>query len=76
MNKTHVPDLPIISRQYLNRQVTLRFCAIRSAGQSAESSARTSTGRSARSSVRSRNVVHFFLVTREKCELDLGHHKT
>jgi hypothetical protein len=76
MNKTHVPDFPITGRQYHNRQVALRFCAIRSAGQSVGSSARTSTGRSVGSSAGSRNVVRFFPVTPEKCELDLGNHKT
>jgi hypothetical protein len=59
MNKTHVPYFPITGRQYLNYQVTLRFCAIRSAGQSVRSSARMSAG----SSARTRNVVHFFPVT-------------
>jgi hypothetical protein len=88
MNKTHVPDFPIIGRQYHNHQVSLHFCAIHSAGQSdgssvkmstrrsAGSSVGMSTGRSARSSSRNRNVVRFFAVTPEKCELDLGNHKT
>jgi hypothetical protein len=76
MNKTHVPDFPITGRQYHNRQVTLHFCAIRSAGQSVGSGTRTSAGRSAGLSVGSRNVVHFFPVTPEKCELALGNHKT
>jgi hypothetical protein len=76
MNKTHVPDFPITGRQYLNRQVTLRFCAIHSVGQSVGSSAGTSTGRSVGSSVGSRNVVCFCPVTPKKCELDLGNHKT
>jgi hypothetical protein len=59
MKKTHVPDFPITGHQYLNLQVALLFCAIHSAGQSARSSVGMSTGRSVRSSVGSRNVVHF-----------------
>ena len=72
MNKTHVSDFLIIGRQYHNRQVTLRFCA----GRGAERSVRTSTGRSAGSSVRTRNVVRFFPVTLEKRELTLENHNT
>ena len=51
MKKTHVPDFPIIGRQYHNRQVTLRFCVGRGVGQSAGSSAETSAGMSVESSV-------------------------
>jgi hypothetical protein len=76
MNKTHVPDSPITGRQYHNRQVALRFCAIRSAGQSVGSGTGTSAGRSVGLSVGSRNVVHFCPVTPEKRELALGNHKT
>jgi hypothetical protein len=72
MKKTHVPDFPITGRQYHNHQVALHFCAIHSAGQSDKSSVGTSIGRSAGS----RNVVRFFPITPEKCELDLGNHKT
>ena len=72
MNKTHVSDFPITGRQCHNRQVTLRFCAGRGAGRSV----RMSVGMSAGSSARTRNVVWFFPVTPEKCELALGNHKT
>jgi hypothetical protein len=75
MNKTHVPDFPITSHQYHNYQVALHFCAIRNVGQSVGSSVGMSTGRSVGSSVRSKNMVGFFPVTPEKCELDLGNHK-
>jgi hypothetical protein len=61
MKKTHVPDFPITGRQYLNHQVTLHFCAIRSAGMSVRSGTRMSAGMSARSSARTRNVVCFSL---------------
>jgi hypothetical protein len=54
-----VLNFPITGRQYLHLQVTLHFCAIHSAGQSA----RLSVGSSAESSARTRNVVHFFPVT-------------
>jgi hypothetical protein len=76
MNKTHMPNFPITSRQYHNCQVTLCFCAGRGAGWSVGSSAGTSTGRSDGSSVGTRNVVRFFPVTPEKRELALGNHKT
>jgi hypothetical protein len=67
---------PSLDCQYLNRQVNLHFCAIRSAGQSVGSSARTSAGMSGGSSAETRNVVRFFPVTPEKRELALGNHKT
>jgi hypothetical protein len=76
MNKTHVSDFPITGRQYHNRQITLRFCAGRGVGRSVGSSAGMSAGMSAGSSAGTRNVVHFFPVTPEKCELALGNHKT
>jgi hypothetical protein len=75
MNKTHVPDFPITGRQYHNFQVTLHFCVGRGDGRSARLSARTSARMSARSCARTRNVVCFFPVTPEKCELVLGNHK-
>ena len=76
MNKTHVPDFSITSRQFHNCQVTLRFCVGRGSGWSSRSSAKMSARRSARSSVGTRNVVRFFPVAPEKCELALGNHKT
>jgi hypothetical protein len=76
MNKTHVLDFPITGRQYHNCQFTLRFCVGRGVGWSVGSSARMSTGRSVGSSAGTRNVVHFFPITPEKCELVLGNHKT
>jgi hypothetical protein len=76
MNKTHMPDFPITGHQYHNHQVALHFCAIHSVGQSVRSSVEMSTGRSVRSSVGSRNMVCVCPVTPEKCELDLGNHKT
>jgi hypothetical protein len=76
MNKTHVSDFPITGHQCHNCQVTLRFCVGRGVGRSDRLSVGTSVGRSVRSSDRTRNVVHFFPVTPEKCELALGNHKT
>jgi hypothetical protein len=76
MNKTHVSDFPITGRQCHNRQVTLRFCAGRGVGQSVGLSVGTSARRSAGSSDRTRNVVRFFPITPEKCELSLGNHRT
>jgi hypothetical protein len=57
MKKTHVPDFSITGRQYLNRQVTLHFCAILSVGMSV----RSSTGTSAGSSAGTGNMVRFSL---------------
>ena len=76
MNKTHVPDSPITSRQYHNRQVALHFCARHGIGHSVRSGTRSSAGRSVVLSVESRNVMRCFSVTPEKCELDLGNHET
>jgi hypothetical protein len=60
-NKTHVPDLSTTGRQYHNRQLALRFCAILGAGTSVGSSTGTSVGTSVRSSVGPRNMVRFSL---------------
>jgi hypothetical protein len=76
MNKTHVFDFPPTGRQYHNCQIALRFCVGRGAGRSARSSAKTSAGMSVGSSVKTKNVVHCFPVTLEKCEFALGNHKT
>jgi hypothetical protein len=74
-NKTHVPDLSTTGRQYHNRQLALRFCAILGAGTSVGSSTRTSVGSSAGSSAGKKHGV-FFPVIAEKHELTLGSIKT
>jgi hypothetical protein len=56
-NKTHVPNFSTIGRQYHNRQLALRFCAVLGVGMSAGSS----TGTSAGSSAGLRNMVCFSL---------------
>jgi hypothetical protein len=76
MNKTHVSDFPLTGCQYHNRQIALHFCVGRGAGRSVGLSAGTSVGMSVESSAGTRNVVRFFPVTPEKCELALGNHKT
>jgi hypothetical protein len=76
MKKTHIPDSPITGHQYHNHQVTSHFCAKCSDVRSAGLGTGRSAGRNAGLSVRSRNMVRFFSVTPEKCELALGNHKT
>jgi hypothetical protein len=72
INKTHVLDLSITGRQYHNRQLALRFCAILGAGTSVGSG----TGTSAGSSVQIKKHGAFFPVIAEKHELTLGSIKT
>ena len=60
-NKIHVLDLSTSGRQYHNRQLALRFCAILGVETSARSSMGTSAGSSARTSVGPRNMVRFSL---------------
>jgi hypothetical protein len=71
-NKTHVPDLSTTGRQYHNRQLALRFCAILGAGTSVGSSTGTSAGW-----IKCRTKKHgaFCPVIAEKHELTLGNHK-
>ena len=60
-NKSYVPDLSTTGRQYHNRQLALRFCAILGVETIVESSTRMSAGSSARSSVGPRIMVRFAL---------------
>jgi hypothetical protein len=76
MNKTNVPDSPIIGRQYHNRQVTLYFCARRSVGRSVRLGTKTSVGRSVRLSAKRKNAVRFLLVTQKNVNRILGSIKT
>jgi hypothetical protein len=76
MNKTQVPDLPIIGRQYQNRQVTLHFFARRGVGHSLGSGTGSSVGRSVGLSAKSRNIVCFFPVTPKNVNHILGCVKT
>jgi hypothetical protein len=74
INKTHVLDLSITGRQYHNRQLALRFCAILGVGTSVGSGTGTSVIKWIKCRIKKHGV--FFPVTTEKHELTLGSIKT